>query len=319
MLISSENMRKWSFKGGIALCGLRDHNHGATEKINWLYIFHEGFSYKGSEHRSELFKVWLQQMLFENGSFAWNGLGRLCLNRGKDGTIKNWLENEWVEYELLTFVHSSEAILEHSQFINLSKFFKDGPQVLLFQISWYLAHKQLDGISVLHGDGLAVVLASKRGRPKATRVGGSSQSNNHSIGLGGLRRGSTTHGCHRVVVVMVVVVWPNLTHHGGQGRDGAIGDRGTQGSSSHAELGGGEGYGRRQRGGGGESQLFRRWTPAAGSPPRQRSDVEKASRVDNSRQRWSWQQRWVTNTNYKNNFGTSITRVFINLWKKILL
>lgn len=54
----------------------------------------------------------------------------------------------------LTFVHASVFVLNHRQLVDLAKLLKDGLQVLFFQIPRNLPHKQLDGIGLLHQDGV---------------------------------------------------------------------------------------------------------------------------------------------------------------------
>lgn len=54
----------------------------------------------------------------------------------------------------LTFVHASVFVLNHCQLIDLAKLLKDRLEVLFFQIPRNLPHKQLDGIGLLHQDGV---------------------------------------------------------------------------------------------------------------------------------------------------------------------
>lgn len=52
-----------------------------------------------------------------------------------------------------TFVHAREAVLQHSQLVDLAELLEEGPQVLLVQVARNLTDEEFDGIVVLHGDG----------------------------------------------------------------------------------------------------------------------------------------------------------------------
>lgn len=54
----------------------------------------------------------------------------------------------------LTFVHARVFVLNHRQLVDLAELLEDGLQVLFFQIPRNLPHKQLDGIGLLHRDGV---------------------------------------------------------------------------------------------------------------------------------------------------------------------
>lgn len=70
----------------------------------------------------------------------------------------------------LTFVHARVFVLNHRQLIDLAKLLKDRLQVLFFQIPRNLPHKQLDGIGLLHQDGVESRAGSEWG---LNRGGGS--------------------------------------------------------------------------------------------------------------------------------------------------
>lgn len=63
----------------------------------------------------------------------------------------------------LTFVHASVFVLNHRQLVDLAKLLKDRLQVLFLQIPRNLPHKQLDGIGLLHQDGVESGAGSERG------------------------------------------------------------------------------------------------------------------------------------------------------------
>lgn len=52
-----------------------------------------------------------------------------------------------------TFVHAREAVLEHSELVDLAELLEEGPQVFLVQVAGDLTDEEFDGIVVLHGDG----------------------------------------------------------------------------------------------------------------------------------------------------------------------
>lgn len=52
-----------------------------------------------------------------------------------------------------TFVHAREAVLQHSELVDLAELLEEGPEVLLVQVAGDLADKEFDGIVVLHGYG----------------------------------------------------------------------------------------------------------------------------------------------------------------------
>lgn len=54
----------------------------------------------------------------------------------------------------LTFVHACVFVLNHGELIDLAKLLKDGLEILLLQIPGNLPHKQLDGVGLLHWDGV---------------------------------------------------------------------------------------------------------------------------------------------------------------------
>lgn len=54
----------------------------------------------------------------------------------------------------LTFVHACVFVLNHSELIDLAKLLKDRLEILLLQIPGNLPHKQLDGVGLLHWDGV---------------------------------------------------------------------------------------------------------------------------------------------------------------------
>lgn len=56
----------------------------------------------------------------------------------------------WV---LPTFVHAREAVLQHSELVDLAELLEEGPEVLLVQVAGDLTDEEFDGIVVLHGDG----------------------------------------------------------------------------------------------------------------------------------------------------------------------
>lgn len=54
----------------------------------------------------------------------------------------------------LTFVHACVFVLNHSELVDLAKLLKDRLEILLFQIPGNLPHKQLDGVGLLHWNGV---------------------------------------------------------------------------------------------------------------------------------------------------------------------
>lgn len=54
----------------------------------------------------------------------------------------------------LTFVHARVFVLNHRQLVDLAELLEDRLQVLFFQIPRNLPHEQLDGIGLLHRDGV---------------------------------------------------------------------------------------------------------------------------------------------------------------------
>lgn len=52
-----------------------------------------------------------------------------------------------------TFVHAREAVLQHSELVDLAELLEEGPEVLLVQVAGDLTDEEFDGIVVLHGDG----------------------------------------------------------------------------------------------------------------------------------------------------------------------
>lgn len=53
-----------------------------------------------------------------------------------------------------TFMHSRKPVFQHSEFVYLSEFLKKGLQIFLLQVSGNLSDKQLDGVVVLHWNGV---------------------------------------------------------------------------------------------------------------------------------------------------------------------
>lgn len=72
----------------------------------------------------------------------------------------------------ITFVHSSVLVLDDRQLIDLAKLFKDGFQVLLLQVPGDLANEELDGIGLLHWNGLAAPAAAGQWRRGGSPVEG---------------------------------------------------------------------------------------------------------------------------------------------------
>lgn len=50
-------------------------------------------------------------------------------------------------------MHAREAVLEHSELVDLAELLEEGPEVFLVQVAGDLTDEEFDGIVVLHWDG----------------------------------------------------------------------------------------------------------------------------------------------------------------------